>query len=224
MDEGLFSWERFLSVPIVGILRNIAIEDVAHILPRYLKARLTTVEVTMDTPNAETIIRYALDHYSKKLNIGAGSVCSLSDLNRALDAGAQFIVTPIMDEQVISTCVRGQLPVFPGAYTPSEIYRAWALGASMVKVFPAAALGANYIRELSGPLKQIKLLPTGGIGLDNFLNFLEAGAAGLGIGSELFDKQIIEDKNWEALTGHFEKFVKKIQTQKYLETPDKIFC
>jgi len=222
MDEGLFSWERFLNVPIVGILRNISIEDVAHILPRYVKAGLTTVEITMDSPNAETIIRYALDQYSENLNIGAGTVCNLSDLNRAFDAGAQFIVTPIMDEQVINACVRGQLPIFPGAYTPSEIYRAWALGASMVKVFPAAALGANYIREVAGPLKQIKLLPTGGIGLDNFLKFLEAGAAGLGIGGQLFDKQMIEDKNWEALREHFEKFVKKIQTQKYLEKPDKI--
>ena len=223
MDDGLFSWERFLSVPIIGILRNIPIEDVAHILPRYLKAGLTTVEITMDTANAETIIRYALDQYSEKLNIGAGTVCNLSDLNRALEAGAQFIVTPIIDEQVISACVRGQLPIFPGAYTPSEMHRAWAVGASMVIVFPAAALGTNYIRELGGPLKQIKLLPTGGIGLDNFLKFLEAGAAGLGIGGQLFDKQILEDKNWEALTEHFEKFVKKIQTQKYLERPDKIF-
>jgi len=223
MDERLFSWERFSSIPIVGILRNISIEDVAHILPRYLKAGLTTVEITMDSPNAETIIRYALDQYSEDLNIGAGTVCNLSDLNRAFDAGAQFIVTPIIDEQVINACVRGQLPIFPGAYTPSEIYRAWALGASMVKVFPAAALGANYIRELAGPLKQIKLLPTGGISLDNFLKFLEAGATGLGVGGALFDKQMIEDKNWEALTEHFEKFVKKMQTQKYLEKPDKIF-
>ena len=212
-----------MSVPIIGILRNVSIEDVAHILPRYLKAGLTTVEITMDTPNAETIIRYALDHYSESLNIGAGTVCNLCDLNRALAAGAQFIVTPIIDEQVINACVKGQSPIFPGAYTPSEIYRAWVLGASMVKVFPAAALGANYIQELSGPLKQIKLLPTGGISLDNCSKFLEAGAAGLGIGGQLFDKQIIEDQNWDALTEHFGKFVKKIQTQKIFEKPDKIF-
>jgi 2-dehydro-3-deoxyphosphogluconate aldolase / (4S)-4-hydroxy-2-oxoglutarate aldolase len=223
MNDGLFSWERFLSVPIVGILRNIPIEDVAHILPCYVNAGLTTVEITMDTPKAETIIRYALDQYSEKLNIGAGTVCDVSALNRALEVGAQFIVTPIVDEQVIDACVRRQVPVFPGAYTPSEIYRAWALGASMVKVFPAATLGTNYIRELGGPLKQIKLLPTGGIGLDNFLQFLEAGAEGLGIGGQLFDKQIIKDKNWEALTEHLEKFVKKIQMQKYLKEPCKIF-
>ena len=223
MDDGLFSWERFLSVPIIGILRNIPIEDVAQILPRYIKAGLTTVEITMDTPNAETIIRFALDRYSEKLNIGAGTVCNITDLNRAVEAGAQFIVTPIIDEQVINVCVRDQLPIFPGAYTPSEIYRAWTLGASMVKVFPATALGMNYVRELGGPLKQIKLLPTGGIGLDNFWGFLEAGAAGLGIGGQLFDKKIIKDRNWEALTEHFEKFVKKIQIEKHLKKPDKIF-
>ena len=131
MDDGLFSWERFLSVPIVGILRNIPIEDVAHILPCYLKAGLTTVEITMDTPDAETIIRYALDQYSEKLNIGAGTVCNLSDLNRALEAGAQFIVTPIIDEQVINACVGASCqsspaPIRPVKYTePGHWERAW---------------------------------------------------------------------------------------------------
>ena len=217
MDKGLFLWERFLRTPIVGILRNIPIEDVIQIFPLYEEAGLTTVEITMDSPNAAGIIRYALDQYGDKLNIGAGTVCNLSDLNNAIDAGAQFIVTPIIDEQIINACVRGQLPIFPGAYTPSEIYRAWTLGATMVKVFPAATLGPTYIRELRGPLKQIKLLPTGGISLDNCLEFLEAGAEGLGIGGQLFDTKIIADRNWKGLTEHFEMFVKKMQTQKILE-------
>lgn len=209
-----FSWQRFLELPVVGILRNIAIEDVIHILPIYQQAGFTTVEVTMNTANAEGIIQYALKEHGDKLNIGAGTVCNRDDLETALGGGSQFIVTPVMDEEVINTCVRERVPIFPGAYTPTEIHKAWTLGATMVKVFPAAALGPSYVKELSGPLKQIKLLPTGGVRLDNCLDFLNAGATGLGIGSQLFDEKMIKAKDWKGLSAHFGKFVDKITTRK----------
>src|SRR5690606_18081736 len=103
----------------------------------------------------------------------------------ALDAGAQFVVTPITDEEVISACVERDIPIFPGAYTPTEIYKAWSLGASMVKVFPASKLGPDYIKEVLAPLQQIHLMPTGGVGLENMEAFYKAGAKGFGIGSQL---------------------------------------
>ena len=210
MRTDSFSYEKFSKVPIVGIVRGMSMEEVSQILPRFREAGLTTIEITMNTPNAEGIIDYALSRYADTLNIGAGTVCNPDDLQKALRAGAQFIVTPIVEEQVISTCVIKQIPIFPGAYTPTEIYKAWNLGASLVKVFPATSLGTAYLKELKGPLGQIKLLPTGGINLVNCLEFLHTGAAGLGIGSQLFDKQMIVDRNWKGLLRHFEKFVKKI--------------
>src|SRR5690606_4889291 len=105
--------------------------------------------------------------------------------------------------------VSASIPVFPGAYTPTEIYRAWSLGASMVKVFPATRLGVEYIKEVLAPLNQIKLLPTGGVTPDNFSDFLKAGAKGFGIGSHLFPKHIIDKEDWDGLRTLYTDFVNK---------------
>jgi 2-dehydro-3-deoxyphosphogluconate aldolase/(4S)-4-hydroxy-2-oxoglutarate aldolase len=210
MKPAAFVWERFFKMPIVGISRNITLEPLKQILPVYQEAGLSTVEVTMNTTGAEEIIRYARSTFGDSLNIGAGTVCSLEDLHKALDAGAQFIVTPVIEENVIRHCVEQGVPIFPGAFTPSEIFRAWTLGAEMIKVFPVTALGPGYLKDLGGPLNKIKLLPTGGISLANMKEYLAVGAAGLGIGGELFDKKLIAEKNWKGLLAHFKLFVKNI--------------
>lgn len=210
MASAAFSYESFMNVPIVGILRNISMEDVGRILPLYEQAGLTTVEITMNTPHAEEIIHCTVARHAGRLNVGAGTVCDVDELERALNAGAQFIVTPVLDEQVVIACVQRRIPVFPGAYTPSEILKAWTIGASMVKIFPATSLGHSYIKDLKGPLPQIKLMPVGGIDLDNCADFMAAGADALGIGGKLFDKKLIEGRNWESLQAHFEMYVEKI--------------
>lgn len=209
--KGLFSWTEFLKVPVIGIARNIPLEAIIQILPLYQSSGLTSIEITMNSDGAEDIIRYASLRYKDHLNIGAGTVCSLDDLDRALVAGAQFIVTPVMQEDIIRRCKEIGIPVFPGAFTPSEIYNAWKSGADMVKVFPASVLGPQYISELRGPLNQVKLMPTGGINSDNATAFLRAGASAVAMGSELMDKKLIRDKNWKALSMHFEQVVKNIK-------------
>ena len=213
MSKPVFSWELFHQAPIVGIIRHKAADDVNQILRVYREAGLTTVEITMNTPGAETIIQQALKQHPAGLNIGAGTVCSEDDLERALAAGAQFVVAPVVNKKVVKACVKKGVPVFPGAFTPSEIYKAWTLGASMVKVFPTTALGPAYIRDIKAPLPQIKLLPTGGITLENMTDFMKAGADGLGLGSSLFDKQMIQEKNWYGLQKHFQEFIKKLATE-----------
>ena len=210
MSESTFSWELFQKAPIVGIVRNVSLADVIRILPIFREAGLTTIEITMNTPGAEEIIRFALENESDGLNIGAGTVCTKDDLKLALDAGAQFIVTPIIDKKVIKYCVKKEIPIFPGAFTPTEIYNAWSLGANMVKIYPATSLGPEYIKDLKAPMNQLKLLPTGGVGLNNMSDFFKAGANGLGIGGQLFDKKLILDKNWGGLKAHFQQFVSKL--------------
>ena len=210
MNAKLFSWNLFNKVPIVGIVRNLTLEEVKQILPLYQEAGLTTIEITMNTAQAKEIIRYAYENYHNYLNIGAGTVCNKEDLELALSAGAQFIITPIIDKKVIKSCVKREIPIFPGAYTPSEIYRAWQLGAAMVKIYPATSLGPDYIKDLKAPLNKIKVMPTGGVSLDNLQHFLQAGASGFGIGGQLFDKQLIKEKNWIALSSHFKAFVSKL--------------
>lgn len=211
MAVNLFSLERFRKLPVVGIIRNLTPEQVADVLPLYKETGFTTIEITMNTPGATRIIRSAIDQYAGSLNIGAGTVCNLTDLNLALEAGAQFIVTPVVNEPLIRACVQRNIPVFPGALTPTEIFNAWDYGAKMVKVFPASSIKPDYIKELKGPLNQIKLLPTGGVTIDNCTDFLAAGADGLGIGSQLFNKSKISTKNWKGLEVHFKGFANKIQ-------------
>lgn len=210
MSEHTFSWELFKKAPLVGIIRNVSPEDVKRILPIYREAGLTTVEITMNTPGATDMIRYALENEHYGLNIGAGTVCTKDDLDAALKAGAQFIVTPVLSKKVVKSCVKKGIPVFPGAYTPTEIFQAWSLGASMVKIYPATALGPGYIKDLKAPMNQLKLLPTGGVSLENMEAFLKAGADGLGIGGQLFDRKLIQDKNWDGLKAHFLQFVQKL--------------
>jgi 2-dehydro-3-deoxyphosphogluconate aldolase/(4S)-4-hydroxy-2-oxoglutarate aldolase len=222
MGETIFSWELFTQLPVIGIIRHLSMEEIKAILPIYQDQGLSTVEITMNTPDAGQIIRHAVNHFGKSLNIGAGTVCTLADLGTALDAGAGFIVTPIINHQVINECVRKGIPVFPGAFTPTEIYTAWSLGAEIVKIFPASSLGMEYIREIQGPLNQVKLLPTGGIGLDNCIDFLASGAFGLGIGSQLFSRDLIEKKDWKGLADHFSLFVKKIKDDQFRSNRAKV--
>lgn len=202
-----FSPELFNRIPVVGILRNVPPLTVPTLARYYSEAGLTTLEVTMNSDEALTTITRLVQDFGGKLNIGAGTVCTLEDLDKALAAGAQFIVTPILQEEVIRACVQQRVPVFPGAYSPTEIYKAWHLGATMVKVFPATKLGASYIKEVLAPMSYLKLLPTGGVALDNFTEFLKAGAAGLGMGSQLFPKQLIEEGAWEELSVLFRQLV-----------------
>ena len=205
----LFSYDLFSKMPIIGIMRNINDEHIDIISKKYYEAGLTCLEVTKNSADAEKNIHALVELYGDVLNIGAGTVCSMHDLEKALNAKAQFIVTPIINEEVIKTCVNEKVPVFPGAYTPSEIYKAWSLGADMIKLFPASDLKPSYIKEVLAPLNHIKLLPTGGITLDNFTNYLMSGAAGVGIGSQLFPKDIIEKEDWDVLGKIYLELVKK---------------
>lgn len=207
MTHRPFSPERFAQMPVVGIIRHVTPADVAALLPHYVASGLTTVEITLNTPGADTIIRDALARYADHLNIGAGTVRALADLDVALQAGAQFIVTPTLNEAVIQHCVERNVPIFPGALTPTEIQRAWSLGATMVKVYPADFLGPDYIRDVKAPLDDVKLLPTGGIGLDNVAAYFRAGADGVGMGSQVFDKELIRAQDWTGLEAHFRAVV-----------------
>lgn len=214
MKQGHFSWDRFHTMPVVGIIRHVAPEAMEQLLPRFLAAGLRTLEITLNTAGAASMIAEAQRRYGDALNIGAGTVCSLEELDRALDAGAAFIVSPITDEPLIRACQERQVPVFPGAFTPTEIYRAWTLGADLVKVFPATRLGPEYIRELKAPLPDIKLLPTGGVDRDNGAAYLQAGAEGLAMGSQLFDKRLIREGRWDELEQHFREMVHVVQAAK----------
>ncbi|WP_299627798.1 bifunctional 4-hydroxy-2-oxoglutarate aldolase/2-dehydro-3-deoxy-phosphogluconate aldolase [uncultured Tenacibaculum sp.] len=209
-NNSSFSWDLFNEGPVVGIVRGLSKEITLNIAKTLLEAEFYTLEVTMNTEGALELINELAKQFPK-LNIGAGTVCTLDDCKNAIKAGAQFIVTPIIDEDVITYCVSENIPVFPGAYTPTEIYKAWSLGASAVKVFPATQLGSKYIKDVLAPLNEVKLLPTGGVSKDNITSFFNAGAVGVGMGSSLLHKEHIAAQNFTALKEHFVAIKQEIQ-------------
>ena len=205
-----FSWDRFFDTPVVGILRGIPISQVMQIAEKYLKAGFSSLEITANTAGAYEIIETLRKDFPE-LNVGAGTVCNMKDWRQVVDAGSQFIVTPVVDVEVIKQSVKNEMPIFPGAFSPTEIYLAWSLGASAVKVYPATQLGSQYIKDVLAPLDRIKLLPTGGISLANVKSFFEAGAMGVGMGSGLFDKSMISAENWGQLQQHFEQVKDEVE-------------
>ena len=214
MDRPIFSWELFDKMPIVGIIRNLTVADINFVLPIYKQAGFTTIEITLNTPEALSVINSLALEYKGELNVGAGTVCTLDDLTDAVNAGANFIVTPIFKAEVVKKCVSMGVPIFPGAFSPTEIYEAWELGASMIKLYPASVVGPAYVSAVLAPLNKVKLMPTGGIHLSNMLAFMKAGATSLGIGSELFDKKIIQKRDSEAMLNHFTLFAQQMQLSK----------
>lgn len=208
--KSTFSWNAFQKAPIVGIIRGESIDTVRKIAIAYLNAELSTIEITMNTKGADEIIAMLKTEFPN-LNVGAGTVCTLNDYKDAMKAGAQFIVTPITNEEVINAAVAENIPIFPGAYSPTEIYKAWSLGASAVKIFPATQLGATFVKDVLAPLNTIKLLPTGGVSKENIKSFFDAGVTGVGMGSSLLNKQLIKDEDFQGLTTYFKSIKSEIQ-------------
>ena len=188
-----FNRDRFAELPIVGILRGFEVETVRQLVGATMAGGLRCIEVTMNSPSAVEAIAAAIEEGGDELQVGAGTVCTLEDLDQALGAGASFIVTPIVSAEVISACCERGVPVMAGSLTPSEIYQAWSLGAEMVKVFPANHFGPGYLKDLSGPLPEIRLMPTGGVNAETLGEFHSAGAAAFGVGGSLFSSQAIAD-------------------------------
>ena len=140
--------------------------------------------------------------------IGAGTVVTPDQVRASVAAGAQFIVAPTSNFAAIATSRELGVPIMPGAYTPTEILAAWEAGAAAVKVFPARALGPNFIKDVREPLPFLKLMPTGGIGIDNIAAYLQAGAFGVGVGGNLVDKQLVAARDWAGLYAKAQAFIK----------------
>jgi 2-dehydro-3-deoxyphosphogluconate aldolase/(4S)-4-hydroxy-2-oxoglutarate aldolase len=208
-----FKADKFDEMPVIGILRNVPLPEIEAILPYYIKAGFTNLEVTMNSNGAEETIRHLSENFPS-LNIGAGTVCDKNDLKRAVKAGASFIVTPVVDEKVIKKCVKWGIPIFPGAFSPLEIYSASKYGATGVKVFPANHLGPSYIKDVLAPFQHLKLYPTGGVNLENISAYFKAGAKGLGMGGTLFLASLLETKDYENLGLHFEKVALSVKNAK----------
>ena len=196
-----------LAVPVIGILRGIDEEFFRALMPVAFGAGLTALEITMNTPDAAGIVaRCRAEVPSGKL-LGMGTIRNIAEAEAAIAAGAMFLVTPNTDIKVIELAKRHQLPIIAGAFTPTEVYAAWAAGADLVKVFPCGVVGPAYIRELRGPFEQIPLVAVGGVNLNNLGDFFAAGAAGVGVGTSLFGQGALAEHDLAGLAANVCRFL-----------------
>lgn len=204
--------QRLAAPRVVGILRGFPPDVTRELLSAARRGGLLHAEITMDTPNAATQIRDAIAEHGDGLAIGAGTVTTPERLEEALAAGARFIVTPTLRAEVVRRCVTAGVPIFPGALSPTEVERAWEMGATMVKVFPSDRLGPAYLQGLSEQLPGVALMPTGGVGLESLGAFLRAGASAVGVGGPLFAKELVTARDWAGVEGRCRAFVEAWRT------------
>jgi len=207
------SYSKLIQESALGIIRVQSAGGLIQIAQALHTGGLECVEITMTTPGALRAIEEASDKLDGVL-MGAGTVLDGPTARQAILAGAQFLVTPTVEPDVIEMAHRYGVAVIPGAMTPTEILTAWELGADMVKIFPASILGPGYLKAVHGPLPQIPLVPTGGITADNAGEFIKAGAAVVCAGSWLVDKKAVAEGRFEVLTERARQLVEVVQKAK----------
>lgn len=188
--------DGFKELPVLGILRGVALEQIGPLAEAVTSAGLRTLEITMNTHGACDCIKAMRKAAGTRLAVGAGTVLTMEDLLHALESGAEFIVSPVFVPEIVCYCVQNKIPVFPGALTPQEIYSAWKAGASMVKVFPAKFFGPEYFKEVKAPLNNVQLLACGGVSAPNAHDFFAAGASAVAFGGGVFKKEWLDKKDY----------------------------
>lgn len=202
---------RFEKLPLLGIVRGIDKGDVKPLVASVIDAGLETLEITMNTKGACQLIAEAVETAGKRLTIGAGTVLSKKDLESAIAAGAKFVVMPACIPDVVKICVKRKIPVFPGALTPQEVFNAWEMGATMVKVFPAGVFGPKYFKELKGPFGDIKLMAVGGVSPQNVPEFFSHGADAVAFGASVFTRERLLKKDFVSIERHVREFVEAVK-------------
>lgn len=204
--------QHVLDRGIVAILRAKSGELLADVAEALYESGIDVIEVTFTVPGILDILNQVQKRLGNKILLGAGSVLDTETARLAMLAGAEYIVSPTVNVEVIKMCQRYGKLVMPGAFTPTEVLTAWEAGADIVKVFPADVGGPNYLRALHGPLPQIRLMPTGGVNLETLESFVKAGASAVGLGTALVEKDALETKNLKrikSLAGQYVELMKK---------------
>ncbi|WP_434630722.1 bifunctional 4-hydroxy-2-oxoglutarate aldolase/2-dehydro-3-deoxy-phosphogluconate aldolase [Thermoanaerobacterium thermosaccharolyticum] len=208
---------RIKELGVCAIVRGTSVDSLCNIADALIEGEVHAIEVAFNTPHASYMIEELVKRYNDQMLIGAGTVLDTETARVAILSGASFILSPSLNIDMIKICNRyGVLPV-PGIFTPTEAVTAWENGAKIVKVFPAGVLGPNYIKQLKGPLSQIEMMAVGAVSIDNFGDFIKAGACSAGIGGELVNKKLVQEEKYDEITKRAKAFVdafKKIKEKK----------
>ena len=204
--------DRILEIGIVPVVRAASSQQAVIAADAVCRGGIPIVEITMTVPGAVEVIRQLRKSSLAEVLIGAGTVLDVEMARVCADAGAQFLVSPGLNLETVEFAVSQGVLMMAGALTPTEVITAWKAGSDFVKVFPCGNVGgAKYIKALKGPLPQVPLVPTGGVNLDTAAEFIEAGAAALGVGSELVQTEALKTGKPEIIVENARKFLKIVK-------------
>jgi 2-dehydro-3-deoxyphosphogluconate aldolase / (4S)-4-hydroxy-2-oxoglutarate aldolase len=190
---------QVLDCGIVAVVRSPDSQQLVEVARALADGGVSVVEITMTVPNALDVVRQVRHALGDRLLLGAGTILDAETARAALLAGAEYLVSPTLNLDVIRLCQRYDKLVMPGAFTPTEILAAWEAGADIVKVFPADVVGPAFFKAMRGPLPQIRLMPTGGVDLTTAAAFLKAGACCLGVGGQLVEPKAVAERNFDRI-------------------------
>ncbi len=199
---------------IVAVIRIKEPERLKAVVDAIAEGGIRVLEVTMTVPGAVELIADLAPRMPAGFLLGAGTVVDAVTVGRVIDAGAQFIVSPVYRQDVIDASHKRDVAFMPGCFSPTEILNAWDGGADVVKVFPATALGPGYIKDVRGPLPHVKMMPTGGVTLDNAGEWIKAGAVAVGVGTALLDANAIAEGKYDVLRRNAERIVANVRAAK----------
>jgi 2-dehydro-3-deoxyphosphogluconate aldolase / (4S)-4-hydroxy-2-oxoglutarate aldolase len=196
---------------VVAVIRLKQPEKLRAVVDALAEGGVRALEVTMTVPRAIDMIAQLAPTLPENFLLGAGTVLDPETARLAILAGARFVVGPVFRPEVIAMCHRYDVAAMPGCFTPTEILAAWEAGADVVKVFPATALGPGFFKDVRGPLPQVKMMPTGGVTLDNAGDWIKAGAVAVGVGTALLDAKAIGEGAYDVIKANAKKIVANVR-------------
>lgn len=211
--------QRVLDGGLVAIIRAPSGDQLVEVAGALLEGGIDVIEVTFTVPGVLDIIRDVRKALGDRILLGAGTVLDAESARAALLAGAEFIVTPTVNTDVIELCNRYDKIIMPGAFTPTEVLTAWEAGADIVKVFPADSVGPAHVKALKGPFPQVRLLPTGGVNLETIGDFVRAGASAVGLGSALVEKEALARGDMARIRDLAAQYVAAMKTARGAVSP-----
>ncbi len=201
---------RVIEAGAVAVIRLADSNKLIRVAEAIYNGGVSGIEITMTVPNAISVIEKASREIGSYMNVGVGSVLDAVTAQKAIDAGARYVVSPIFKREIVEAAHRNDVPAMPGAFTPTEIQTAFEAGADIVKVFPADVVGMAFFKGVLAPMPHLKLMPTGGVSLTNAGEWLKSGACAVGVGSALLDKKAIASEKYGVLTENAKRLMESI--------------
>lgn len=199
--------------PIIAVLRAKDAADYSLVIDTLVENGIRSIELTLSSPNTIELLPGVVARTGPCVEVGVGTVTDVEQAQRAIDAGAAYLVTPVMNPEVIALAIRNRVPVYPGGLTPTELHAAWLAGATAVKIFPAETVGAQYGKHLRGPFPELLFVPSGGVTLDDITGWLSAGATAVSLGGPLIG-DALSGGSLEALAERTHRVIGLVRAQR----------